>query len=252
MNKMITFSLIFLSTCSFAESSITQEQKFTEAEGPYCHYSLEANGISYGFSFFDSCGTSDLIKLNEELYLVDLTNGNINSEAYFIFDIEKKEDPKEIASLNLSYDIYDYGFDIIGRTLLDKDNGKIIKNADNNYAGVLSYIFQVNNFNMNVPKDRILYWNRNEEENYCSSTIVFSANYGEHRRDVCWNSFSSRYEYVDIIEGRVNLRIKGEFDGKQFKFDNNGEKLTINPYDGKYSTNKTNDEFPDEDYFNIK
>ncbi|MCE7730532.1 hypothetical protein [Vibrio campbellii] len=252
MNKMITFSLIFLSTCSFAESSITQEQKFTEAEGPYCQYSLEANGISYGFSFFDSCGTSDLIKLNEELYLVDLTNGNINSEAYFIFDIEKKEDPKEIASLNLSYDIYDYGFDIIGRTLLDKDNGKIIKNADNNYAGVLSYIFQVNNFNMNVPKDRILYWNRNEEENYCSSTIVFSANYGEHRRDVCWNSFSSRYEYVDIIEGRVNLRIKGEFDGKQFKFDNNGEKLTINPYDGKYSTNKTNDEFPDEDYFNIK
>ncbi|MDF4886356.1 hypothetical protein P3576_24280, partial [Vibrio parahaemolyticus] len=125
----------------------------------------------YDFSFFDSCGTSDLIKLNEELYLVDLTNGNINSEAYFIFDTEKKEVPKEIGSLNLSYDIYDYGFDIIDHTLLDRDNGKIIKNANNNYTGVLSYIFQRDNFNMNIPKDRILYWNRNGEENYCSSTI---------------------------------------------------------------------------------
>ncbi|HBC3524928.1 TPA: hypothetical protein KDZ30_003435 [Vibrio alginolyticus] len=252
MNKMITFSLIFLSTYSFAESSITQEQKFTEAEGPFCQYSLKANGTSYDFSFFDSCGTSDLIKLNEELYLVDLTNGNINSEAYFIFDTEKKEVPKEIGSLNLSYDIYDYGFDIIDHTLLDRDNSKIIKNANNNYTGVLSYIFQRDNFNMDIPKDRILYWNRNGEENYCSSTIVFSANYDEHRRDVCWNSFSSRYEYVEIIEGRVSLRIKGEFDGRQFKFDNNGEELTINPYNGKYSTNKTNEKFPDEDYFNIK
>ncbi|MGS0570818.1 hypothetical protein ACU8V6_21015 [Vibrio alginolyticus] len=165
---------------------------------------------------------------------------------------KKKEVPKEIGSLNLSYDIYDYGFDIIDHTLLDRDNSKIIKNANNNYTGVLSYIFQRDNFNMNIPKDRILYWNRNGEENYCSSTIVFSANYDEHRRDVCWNSFSSRYEYVEIIEGRVSLRIKGEFDGRQFKFDNNGEELTINPYNGKYSTNKTNEKFPDEDYFNIK
>jgi len=142
------------------------------------------------------------------------------------------------AAIEIAYDQYYYGFDIVSYT---KDNDivadKHIKlNEEQDINAILYFLGLINNVNPDTIKSKIFTWNKHN--NICDSTIVSLNHYKKSKSVICKDDLSPEYKYYYIKNKNIEISLTGQFDGDDFIFENGHYKYIINAQSGQLTVLK--------------